>query len=88
MRIRIVVLIKVMQICEYWSTDPPGLHFEPPRLRCERPLPSTAPFEPLKLLNFDFYMPIRIQLFTLMTDPDPAVKNYVDPCGTLLKSET
>jgi hypothetical protein len=34
-------------ICEHWSTDPPGLH-------CERPLPSMASFEPLKLLNFDF----------------------------------
>jgi hypothetical protein len=25
-------LIKVMRICDHWSTDPPGLHFEPLQL--------------------------------------------------------
>ncbi len=27
-----------------WSVYPPGLHFEPPDLHCERPLPPTALF--------------------------------------------
>ncbi len=26
-RIRILILIRVMRICDHWSTDPPGLHF-------------------------------------------------------------
>jgi hypothetical protein len=30
---------KVMRICDHRSTDPPGLHFEPPSVNCER---STA----------------------------------------------
>jgi hypothetical protein len=29
MRIRILLLIKGMRICDHWSTDPPGLYFEP-----------------------------------------------------------
>jgi hypothetical protein len=32
---RIVHLICVMQICDHWATDPPGLHLEPPRLHFE-----------------------------------------------------
>ncbi len=28
-RIRIPILIKVMPICDHWSTDPPWLHFTP-----------------------------------------------------------
>ena len=34
MRIRtwILLLIKVMRNCNHWNTDPPGLHFEHPRL--------------------------------------------------------
>jgi hypothetical protein len=34
MRIRTQFLSKIMGICGHWSTDPPGLHFEPlgPRL--------------------------------------------------------
>ncbi len=34
MRTRILLLIKMMQICYHWYADPPRLHFEPP---------STAP---------------------------------------------
>jgi hypothetical protein len=36
MRIRILLIIKMMRICDYWSTDPPGLHFEPPCLHFVR----------------------------------------------------
>ncbi len=32
MRLQILLLIKVMRICDHWYTDPPGLHFEPQRL--------------------------------------------------------
>jgi hypothetical protein len=28
-RVRILLLIKVMRICDHWSKDPSGLHFEP-----------------------------------------------------------
>jgi len=44
MRIRILDLIKVMGICDLWSLDPPGLHFEPPGLHREGTRPSTALF--------------------------------------------
>jgi hypothetical protein len=44
MRIRILLLIKVMQILDHWSTDPSGFHFKPPYLHCERSRPSTAQF--------------------------------------------
>ncbi len=40
--IRILLLIKVMEICNKFSIDPQGLHFEPPSLHCERPRLSTA----------------------------------------------
>ncbi len=43
MRIRILLLIKAIGICDHWSIEPPGLH-------SERPRPSTTP----KLINFDF----------------------------------
>ncbi len=32
---KILLLIKVMGICDRWYTDPPRLHFEPRRLHCE-----------------------------------------------------
>ncbi len=37
-----------------WSTEPLGLHFEPPRLHCKHTRLSMAPLEPLMLLNVDF----------------------------------
>jgi hypothetical protein len=59
LRFRIQVLFKMMGIHDDWSLDPPGLHFEPSGLHCERP---RLYFEPLILT----LMLIRIQLFTLM----------------------
>jgi hypothetical protein len=53
-QIRILLLIKVIGICEHWSIGPPGLH-------CEHPQPVTA----LSFLNFTL-MRIGIQLFTLL----------------------
>ncbi len=43
-RIRILLLIKRMQFRGHWSTDPPQLYFERPRLCCEHPLPYMAKF--------------------------------------------
>ncbi len=45
------VRMGMMGVCENWSVDPPGLHFDPQSLHSsERSLPSTALyFEPLKL---------------------------------------
>ncbi len=40
-RIRIRILIKVMRICDHFSTQ---LHFRPLRLHCERLRPFVAPF--------------------------------------------
>ncbi len=49
------------------STDPPRLHFEPPkRLHWDRPRPSMAKLGPLKLHNFD-----------CNTDPDPGFHSTV-----------
>jgi hypothetical protein len=42
--IRILLLIKVMEISDRWSIDPPGLHCEAPVLYWERLRPSTALF--------------------------------------------
>jgi hypothetical protein len=84
-------LIKVMQICDHCSKDPPRLHFEPlwpPRLH----------FEPQQLLNFD---PDPDPPNDLDADPNPdpdfysdavidsdtACQNYPDPANpALLKS--
>ncbi len=54
-RIWILLLNKVMRICERWTTDPPGLHFESPRLHFEHPLPSTAPVWALITPEFWLY---------------------------------
>ncbi len=56
MLIRILIHIKVMRICDHWFTEPPWLHFEPPRLHCERPW---LHFEPLKFMNSTL---LRIQI--------------------------
>jgi hypothetical protein len=78
-----MLLIKVMQVCDHWPTDPPDLRFEPPRLHVERPRPSTAPFGPQKLLNFDFDADPDPS-FHFNADPDPASKSNADsdpkPC--------
>jgi len=44
LRIWILLLIKVIRICDHWSTDSQGFHFEPPRLHCKCSRPSTTPF--------------------------------------------
>ncbi len=41
-RIRFLLLIKVFKICNHWHADLPRLHFEPPRLHCQRQRPSKA----------------------------------------------
>jgi hypothetical protein len=70
MRIRIQLLLKVRGICDHQSIDPPGLHFEPLGLHCERPRPSTRLyFELLNVLILTLmriWTRIRIQIFTLV----------------------
>ncbi len=68
MLIRILLLIKVMRICDHWPTHPLGFHCKPPRLHFELPRPFTALFWASKLLNFAFN-----------ADPDPAFHSYADP---------
>jgi hypothetical protein len=43
-RIRSLLLIKVMQIWDNWSSYPPRLSLEPPCLHCKCSEPSMAPF--------------------------------------------
>jgi hypothetical protein len=73
MQIRIQLLFRIMGICDHWSVDPPGLHFEPSGLHCERP---RLYFEPL---NFDFNADPD-PAFHSFADPDPATKNNADQC--------
>jgi hypothetical protein len=75
MRIRILLLNKVMQICDHWSPGTLGLHFEPPALHCERP---RLHFEPLKLLN-DYFNADPDPVFHLMQILDPDVSPSPDP---------
>ncbi len=42
MRIRILLIIWVMRICDHWFQDPPRLQFEPPVIHWDRPRPSSA----------------------------------------------
>jgi hypothetical protein len=77
MRIR----MEMMGICENWSIDSPGLHFDPQSLHSrERSLPSTALyFEPLKLPNLTISGSGSNFSSNADPDPDPAYKNNVDP---------
>ncbi len=73
-----------MGLCDHWSIDHPGLHFEPPApgLLCERP---RLYFEPRKLLNSDFNSDLDPALHS-NADPDPAFKinAYPDPQSATL----
>ncbi len=68
MRIRILLFIKDMRICDHWSPGSAGLYYEPSRLHGEHPRPSKmTPLSAFKkLLNYYFN-----------TDPGPAF--YPDP---------
>ncbi len=61
-QIRILLLIKVIQICDHWFTGPPRLHHVS-TLSVHGP--AWIHFEPLQLLNFDFD-----------ADPDPQPGQY------------
>ncbi len=73
MRIRILLLIKVMAICNHWSTDPPRLHFEPPGLHLWASTVLHGLRASKELLNFDFN-----------ADPDPVFHFNADPDPLLL----
>jgi hypothetical protein len=94
MRVRILLLIKVLRICDHGSTKPPGLHFEPPRLHCERPGPSTAHTEPLiKIIDITFLSVVDPHHFDADSDPacyfdadpdsDPTFHFHADPDSSL-----
>ncbi len=53
-----------MRTCDFWSTDFPGLHFEPLRFHYEHPRLSRPFLEPLKILNF--YLNVNAY-------PDPSI---------------
>jgi hypothetical protein len=72
MRIRILLFIKVMQICDRWSTDHPGLYFEPLRLHCERSRPCTAQF--LSLLSSWILTLVRIRIRNPAVLPNIGIK--------------
>ncbi len=54
MRMQVLLLMKVMLVCDSLSIDPLWLRFEPPRLHCERLGPPRLHVEPPQLLNLDF----------------------------------
>jgi hypothetical protein len=67
MRIRILLFIIEIAICDLWSINPPGLNFEPPGLHSERLRPFTALFAS------------KASEFGLNADPDPAFHSIADP---------
>jgi len=84
MRIPILLLIKVMRICDHGPTEPPDLHFEPPRLYFGSP---RLHLEPRRLMSYDFHA-LLDPAFHCNADPDAASKNNADPSGseTLIRS--
>jgi hypothetical protein len=68
-----------------WSTDPTGLHCDPPRLHCEAHSPARTQFGPLRLPNLDPNADPD-PAFHSNADPDlnrvPGPKNNADPCGS------
>jgi hypothetical protein len=68
MQIRILLLNKVIKVCDHWSIDPPGLYFEPPGLQGVHG-PLRLCFEPRKLPNLNF-------------NADPETKNDTNQCGS------
>jgi hypothetical protein len=70
-------------ICNHWSLDLPGLHFESQGLHYKRTRPSLSLFQPLKLLNFDFNAASDPAFHSNTdADPDSASKNNADLCGS------
>jgi hypothetical protein len=69
-RIRILLIIIVTQICDHWSTNPPGLHLEPLLFHGE----------PLKHVNFVVNADSdQDPAFQSNADPDLASQNNADP---------
>ncbi len=71
MRIRILLIIKVMRICDHWSKDPPRLVYTSiVRVRG----PPLLHLGASKASEFDFN-----------EDPDPAIYSNADPEPTFQK---
>ncbi len=77
MRIRILLSMKVIRICDLLSSDRPQLHFEPTHFQCERPRPSTALLWTSRSPDLTF----RIQLFTPVskTNANPDPQPWLEP---------
>ncbi len=76
MRIRILLLTKVMKICDHLSTDPSRLHFEPPLwaskalLNSILSLHSDSETDPDTFFNIDADLPVSTKI-RIHADPDP-----------------
>ncbi len=75
MRIRILLLIKVMRICDHWPTDPPSSI-----LSVNGPL--WLHIEPQNLLIFFYLNADPGPAFHSTPDPDSASINNADPSGS------
>ncbi len=59
-----------------YTVNNSGLHFDPPRLRCERPMLSTSHVLFFKAPNFNFNS-YSDPAFHFSMDPDPAAKKML-----------
>jgi hypothetical protein len=76
MRIRILLLIKVMEICNHWSIDPQRLCFE--TLKLLNFLFNTDPDPDFTLMRILIQLP---KIMRIDEDPDP------QPCSVLYGKE-
>ncbi len=65
-RIRILLYIRVTQICDHWSTDPSRLHLDHPCIYCERPPGLLGSILSIKNSWILTLMRTRSQIFALM----------------------
>ncbi len=66
-----LILVKVIQIGVHWSTDPPKLCFEPPRLHCERLRTWKAPFWASQAYEYPDLDLAQIMRIHVEPDPQP-----------------
>jgi hypothetical protein len=78
----ILLLIKVMRICDHWSTD---LHISILSLYASNVIVHGTPwlhFEPLKLLNIAFFALLRIRIHL------PKIKRIRSGSATLVEKKS
>jgi hypothetical protein len=84
LRIRNLLLIKMMQICDHLTTDPPSFRLHASMLSLQTFILRVHGLlrihcDPRKFLNFDFNADPDPAFYS-NADPDPASKNNEDPC--------